>query len=210
MSTYVAVTDRISQPFNSGVHLTTTAVLFASRVSTTIPSRKPPAATLSMRDTWIQDSFGNYVPVTSDNSPSISGFNYQCVDFTDSHSSLLENHHLVQDNPPIIPTTVSMDSLHTSGVVDSEHDSDADNDQYLAPIDQIYDLMVQTLGEEYCSRPVEVFANSTISVTEQLVHKFDPNSVTKANSRLDTRLPIGASVLSVFQSLESINTTIPK
>ncbi|KAH3734163.1 hypothetical protein DPMN_040603 [Dreissena polymorpha] len=105
MSTHVAVTDPISQPFNSGVHFTTTAVIFAARVSTTIPSRKPPASTPSMRDTWVQDSFGMYVPVTSDNSPSISGFNYQCVDFADSHSSILENHHLVQDNSPIIPTT---------------------------------------------------------------------------------------------------------
>ncbi|KAH3800167.1 hypothetical protein DPMN_153796 [Dreissena polymorpha] len=58
-----------------------------------------------MRDTWVQDSFGNYVPVTSDNSPSISGFNYQWVDFADSHSLIPENQHLVQDNPPIIPTT---------------------------------------------------------------------------------------------------------
>ncbi|KAH3800436.1 hypothetical protein DPMN_154069 [Dreissena polymorpha] len=128
MSTHVAKTFPISQPFNSGVHLTTTAVLSAPRVSTTISSGKPPAATLSMRDTWVQDYFGNYVPITSDNSPSISGFNYQCVDFEDSHSSLKENHHLVQDNLPIIPTAVSMDSLHTSGVVDSEHESDADND----------------------------------------------------------------------------------
>ncbi|KAH3820820.1 hypothetical protein DPMN_122569 [Dreissena polymorpha] len=105
-----------------------------------------------------------------------------------------------------------MDSLHTSGVVDSEHDLDADNDtdQYLALIHQIYDLMFWTLGEEYCSQPVEMSANLTISVIEQLVGTFDPNSVTKASSRLDTCLLIGASVLSVFQSLESINTTIPK
>ncbi|KAH3824949.1 hypothetical protein DPMN_126809 [Dreissena polymorpha] len=62
-----------------------------------------------------------------------------------------------------------MDSLHTSGVVDSEHESDADNDtdQYLAPIHQMYDLMFQTLGEEYCSQPVKVSADSTILVTEQ-------------------------------------------
>ncbi|KAH3853354.1 hypothetical protein DPMN_095876 [Dreissena polymorpha] len=202
MLTHVAVTDPISQPFNSGVHLTTTAVLSAPRVSTTIPSRNPPAATLSMRETWVQDFFGNYVPITSDNSLSISGFNYQCVDFADSYSSIPENQHLVQDNPPIIPSTIARDSLHTSDVVESEHDLDADNDtdQYLAPIHQIYELMFQTLGEEYCSRPVEVSANSTISVTEQLVRTFDPNSVTKASSHVDTRLPIGASVLSVFQS----------
>ncbi|KAH3864321.1 hypothetical protein DPMN_027338 [Dreissena polymorpha] len=48
-----------------------------------------------------------------------------------------------------------------------------------------------------------------MSVTEQLVRTLDPNSVTKASSHVDTRLPIGASVLSVFQSLESFNT-IPK
>ncbi|KAH3833783.1 hypothetical protein DPMN_107099 [Dreissena polymorpha] len=114
MSTHVAVTDPISQPFNSGVHLTTTVVLSAPRVSTTIPSQKPPATTQSMRVTWVQDSFGNYVPVTSDNSPSISGFNYQCVDFADSHSSIPENHHLVQDNSPIIPTTDYGRELATS------------------------------------------------------------------------------------------------
>ncbi|KAH3800437.1 hypothetical protein DPMN_154070 [Dreissena polymorpha] len=74
----------------------------------------------------------------------------------------------------------------------------------------MYELIFQTLGKEYCSRPVEVSANSTISVTEQLVCTFDLNRVTKASSRLDTRLPIGASVLSVFQLLESINKTIPK
>ena len=65
----------------------------------------------------------------------------------------------------------------------------------------MYELMFQTLGEEYCSRPVEVSANSTISVTEQLVGTFDPPWYT---------FSIGASVLSVFQSLESINKTIPK
>ncbi|KAH3865915.1 hypothetical protein DPMN_028962 [Dreissena polymorpha] len=114
MSTHVALTDLISQPFNSGVHLTTTAVLSAPRVSTTIPSRKTPAATQSLRDKWGQGSFGQYVPVTTDNSPSISGFNYQCVDFADNHSSLPENHHLVQDNPPIIPTTDYGRELATS------------------------------------------------------------------------------------------------
>ncbi|KAH3787487.1 hypothetical protein DPMN_165611 [Dreissena polymorpha] len=51
MLTHVAVTDPILQSFNSGVHLTTTAVLSAPRVSTTIPSRKPPSASPSLRDT---------------------------------------------------------------------------------------------------------------------------------------------------------------
>ncbi|KAH3831812.1 hypothetical protein DPMN_105083 [Dreissena polymorpha] len=54
MSTHVALTDPISQPFKSGVNLTTTAVLSAPRVSTTIPSRKTPAATPSLRDTWVK------------------------------------------------------------------------------------------------------------------------------------------------------------
>ncbi|KAH3869693.1 hypothetical protein DPMN_032863 [Dreissena polymorpha] len=53
-------------------------------------------------------------------------------------------------------------------------------------------------------------SNWTISITEQLVRTFDPTMVTKARSRLDTRLPIGTTVLSVFQSLESVNKTIPK
>ncbi|KAH3837502.1 hypothetical protein DPMN_110893, partial [Dreissena polymorpha] len=64
-----------------------------------------------------------------------------------------------------------------AGGISFEHESNADNDtdQYLALIHQMYELMFQTLGEEYCSRPVEVSANSTISVTEQLVRTFDPN-----------------------------------
>ncbi|KAH3896755.1 hypothetical protein DPMN_020935 [Dreissena polymorpha] len=70
--------------------------------------------------------------------------------------------------------------------------------------------MFQTLGEEYSSRPVEVSTNSTISVTEQVVWTFDPYRVTKVSSRVDTHLPIGCSVLSVFQSLESVKKTIPK
>ncbi|KAH3779500.1 hypothetical protein DPMN_157303 [Dreissena polymorpha] len=41
MSTHVALTDPILQPFKSGVHLTTTAVLSAPRVSTTIPLENP-------------------------------------------------------------------------------------------------------------------------------------------------------------------------
>ncbi|KAH3702839.1 hypothetical protein DPMN_077865 [Dreissena polymorpha] len=98
--------------------------------------------------------------------------------------------------------------LCTSLVPDS--DADIDTDQYLVSINQIYELMFQTLGEDYCSRPVEVSTNSTISVTEQLVRTFDPNRVTKASSRVDIRLPIGSSVLSVFQSLESVNKTILK
>ncbi|KAH3696526.1 hypothetical protein DPMN_083991 [Dreissena polymorpha] len=87
----------------------------------------------------------------------------------------------MQDNLTIIPNSVSTDSLHTAGVAESEPDSDADidTDQYLASIIQIYELMFQTLCEEYSSRPVEVSTNSTISVTEQLVRTFDPNMVTK-------------------------------
>ncbi|KAH3864322.1 hypothetical protein DPMN_027339 [Dreissena polymorpha] len=131
MFTHDAVKDPISQPFNFGVHLTTMAVLSAPRVSTTIHSQKPPSASPSMRDTWVQNSFGNSIPVTSDNAPTNSGLNYHSTDVAD------------------IPTTIAEDSLHTSDVVDSEHDSDADNDtdQYLAPIHQIYDLMFHTLGE---------------------------------------------------------------
>ncbi|KAH3696392.1 hypothetical protein DPMN_083857 [Dreissena polymorpha] len=90
-----------------------------------------------------------FLPVTSDNLPSTSGFNYSCVDFADGHSSLPENYNLVQDNLTIIPNSVSTDCLHTAGVVDSEPDSDADieTDQYLASINQIYELISRLLAK---------------------------------------------------------------
>ncbi|KAH3822598.1 hypothetical protein DPMN_124382 [Dreissena polymorpha] len=70
--------------------------------------------------------------------------------------------------------------------------------------------MFRTLGEDYCPRPAELSSNATISVTEQLFGTFDPNRVIKSTARPDPRLPIGSTVLSVLQSLESANKTIPK
>ncbi|KAH3783315.1 hypothetical protein DPMN_161251 [Dreissena polymorpha] len=104
--------------------------------------------------------------------------------------------------------------MHTAGVVDNEADSEVDpnydTDHYLSSINQINELIFQTLGDDYCPRPVEMSTNLTIFITEKLVHTFDPNRLSKASSRIDTRLPIGSTVLSVFQSLESANKTIPK
>ncbi|KAH3697234.1 hypothetical protein DPMN_084726 [Dreissena polymorpha] len=61
--------------------------------------------------------------------------------------------------------------MHTAGVVDKEADSEADfnNDtyKYLASINQIYELIFRTLGDDYCPRPAEMSTNSTISITEQ-------------------------------------------
>ncbi|KAH3871043.1 hypothetical protein DPMN_034237 [Dreissena polymorpha] len=104
---------------------------------------------------------------------------------------------MAQDSFIPVPTV----SLHTSVPVESEAESDADidTDKFLVSSNQIYELIFQTLGEELCPRPVETSSNSTISITEQLVCTFDPTMVTKARSRLDTGLPIGTTVLSVFQ-----------
>ncbi|KAH3817177.1 hypothetical protein DPMN_118707 [Dreissena polymorpha] len=191
-------------------HLTTTASVSTPRVSSTVSSRVPPTATLSNPDTlWIQNSAGHFVPVNADNLPS-SGLHYQFTDVGDDHSLLPDNYNPVQD----ILTSVPADSIQTAGVVESEADSDAESnvetDQYLAPIGQIYELMFRTLGEDYCPRPAELSSNATISVTEQLFRTFDPNRVIKSTARPDPRLPIGSTVLSVLQSLESANKTIPK
>ncbi len=195
---------------SSGAHLTTTASVSTPRVSSTVSSRVLPTATLSNPDTlWIQNSAGHFVPVNADNLPS-SGLHYQFTDVGDDHSLLPDNYNPVQD----ILTSVPADSIQTAGVVESEADSDAESnvetDQYLAPIGQIYELMFRTLGEDYCPRPAELSSNATISVTEQLFRTFDPNRVIKSTARPDPRLPIGSTVLSVLQSLESANKTIPK
>ncbi|KAH3832088.1 hypothetical protein DPMN_105365 [Dreissena polymorpha] len=104
--------------------------------------------------------------------------------------------------------------MHTAGVVDNEADSEIDTnddtDQYLLSINQIYELIFQTLGDDYCQRPAEMSTNSTIYIPEKIFGTFDPNRLSKASSRIDTRLPIGSTVLSVFQSLESVNKNIPK
>ncbi|KAH3891260.1 hypothetical protein DPMN_015353 [Dreissena polymorpha] len=184
----------------SGAQLTTTATLSAPRVTSTVSSRTPPNATHSNPDVlWVQNASGHFVPVNADK-------HYQIADVVDDHSSLPDN--LAQDSFIPVPAV----SLHTSVPVESEAESDADIDtnKFLASSIQIYELIFQTLGEELCPRPVETSSNSTISITEQLVRTFDPTMVTKARSRLDTRLPIGTTVLSVFQSLESVNKTIPK
>ncbi|KAH3863862.1 hypothetical protein DPMN_026865 [Dreissena polymorpha] len=196
---------------SSGAHLTTTATLSAPRVSSTVSSRVPPTATLSNSDTlWISNSFGQFVLVNTDNFLSTSGLHYQFTYVVDGHSSLPDNHNLVQD----ILTSVPADSVHTADVVESKADSDAESnvetDQYLAPINEINELMFHILGEDYCPRPAELSSNATISVTEQLFRTFNPNRVCKLKARHDPRLPIGSTVLSVLQSLESANKTIPK
>ncbi|KAH3811697.1 hypothetical protein DPMN_140112 [Dreissena polymorpha] len=115
MFTHDAVTDSISQPFYSGVHLTTTAVLSAPRASTFIASRNP-RLLYRLCVTHGSIFLWNYVPVISDNSPSIFGFNYQCVDFADSHYSISE------DNPFILTTFYGREWQHHSPGIG--HDGD--------------------------------------------------------------------------------------
>ncbi|KAH3827861.1 hypothetical protein DPMN_129804 [Dreissena polymorpha] len=91
---------------------------------------------------------------------------------------------------------------------DAELNSDADH--YLASVNDVLELILQTLWEDYCPRPAVSSTNSTISVTVQLARIYDPDRINKARSCLDPRLPIRSTSLWVFQSLKFANKLIPK
>ncbi|KAH3877035.1 hypothetical protein DPMN_000889 [Dreissena polymorpha] len=108
-----------------------------------------------------------------------------------------------------IPTSSSADYIQTTdlavGSTETGSESNVKAESYLASINQVYEIMFHTLGEDFCPRPSMSATSYAISVTEQLARKHDPDRVSKATSRVDLRLPIGSTTVSVFQSLEPSN-----
>ncbi|KAH3854018.1 hypothetical protein DPMN_096557 [Dreissena polymorpha] len=112
-----------------------------------------------------------------------------------------------------IPTSSSNDYIQTTdlavGSTETGSESNVEAESYMVSINQVYEMMFHTLGEDYCPRPSMSATSSAISITEQLARKHDPNRISKATSHVDFRLPFGSTTMSVFQSLEPSNKPSP-
>ncbi|KAH3696467.1 hypothetical protein DPMN_083932 [Dreissena polymorpha] len=102
-------------------------------------------------------------------------------------------------------TTVLVDGSAEAGLeayVEAEH-------YHLASIHQVYELMFETLDDDFCRRPSLSATGSAVTVTERVVRRREPDRISKATSRVDLRLPIGSTTMSVSESLESTNNPSP-
>ncbi|KAH3711357.1 hypothetical protein DPMN_070862 [Dreissena polymorpha] len=199
------------QAQGTGVNLTTSAAFSAPRVSSTLHRSIPrAAATPSNPNTlWIQQSPGIFVPFSTDPLPATSGIQSESADLisegTNSPAISLmvpENDSLmIEANESIIPSPISTGFNQSNATADGSIEAGSESNEaelyYLASINQVYELMFNTLDENFCPRPSLSLTGSAVTVTEQ------------ATSRVDLRLPIGSSTMAVFQSLEPPNKPSP-
>ena len=211
------------QAQGTGVNLTTSAAFSAPRVSSTLHRSIPrAAATPSNPNTlWIQQSPGIFVPFSTDPLPATSGIQSESADLISERPnspaiSLMvpENDSLmIEANESIIPSPISTGFNQSNAPADGSIEAGSESNEaelyYLASINQVYELMFNTLDEDFCPRPSLSLTGSAVTVTEQVARRREPGRISKATSRVDLRLPIGSSTMAVFQSLEPANKPSP-
>ncbi|KAH3886090.1 hypothetical protein DPMN_010091 [Dreissena polymorpha] len=207
------------QAQGTGVNLTTSAAFSAPRVSSTLHRSIPrAAATPSNPNTlWIQQSPGIFVPFSTDPLPATSGIQSESADLISERPnspaiSLMvpENDSLmIEANESIIPSPISTGFNQSNAPADGSIEEGSESNEaelyYLASINQVYELMFNTLDEDFCPRPSLSLTGSAVTVTEQEARRREPRRISKATSRVVLRLPIGSSTMAVFQSLEPAN-----
>ncbi|KAH3887751.1 hypothetical protein DPMN_011770 [Dreissena polymorpha] len=211
------------QAQGTGVNLTTSAAFSAPQVSSTLHRSIPwAAATPSNPNTlWIQQSPGIFVPFSTDPLPATSGIQSESADLISERPnspaiSLMvpENDSLmIEANESIIPSPISTGFNQSNAPADGSIEAGSESNEadlyYLASINQVYELMFNTLDEDFCPRPSLSLTGSAVTITEQVAHRREPSRISKATSRVDLRLPIGSSTMAVFQSLEPANKPSP-
>ncbi|KAH3716598.1 hypothetical protein DPMN_059322 [Dreissena polymorpha] len=199
------------QAQGTGVNLTTSAAFSAPRVSSTLHRSIPrAAATPSNPNTlWIQQSPGIFVPFSTDPLPETAGIHSESADLISDRPNSPAISLMVPENDPLmieadessIPTSVSTGFNQYNAPADGSIEAGSESNEvelyYLASINQVYELMFNTLDEDFCPRPSLSLTGSAVTVTEQ------------ATSGVDLRLPIGSSTMAVFQSLEPANKPSP-
>ncbi|KAH3831263.1 hypothetical protein DPMN_104525 [Dreissena polymorpha] len=120
---------------------------------------------------------------------------------------------MIEANESIIPTSISTGFNQSNAPADGSIERGSESNEaelyYLASINQVNELMFNTLDEDFCPCPSLSLTGSAVTVTEQLARRREPGRISKATSRVDLRLPIGSSTMAVFQSLEPANKPSP-
>ena len=82
------------------------------------------------------------------------------------------DHHLGQD----------------SSAVPFEAGSEAQEPEqlYLASINQVYELIFNTLDDAFCPRPAQSIIGSVIIVTKKVAHRREPDGVDQATGQVDS------------------------
>ncbi|KAH3829819.1 hypothetical protein DPMN_103048 [Dreissena polymorpha] len=211
------------QAQGTGVNLTTSAAFSAPRVSSTLHRSIPRAAATpsNPNSLWIQQSPGIFVPFSTDPLPATSGIQSESADLISERPnspaiSLMvpENDSLmIEANESIIPSPISTGFNQSNAPADGSIEAGSESNEaelyYLASINQVYELMFNTLDEDFCPHPSLSLTGSEVTVTEQVARRREPGRISKATSRVDLRLPIGSSTMAVFQSLEPANKPSP-
>ena len=76
---------------------------------------------------------------------------------------------------------------------------------YLASINQVYELIFNTLDDDFCPRPTQSIIGSAVTVTQKVASRREPDRVGRATGRVDLRLPIGSTITSAFDTVEAAN-----
>ncbi|KAH3708232.1 hypothetical protein DPMN_067676 [Dreissena polymorpha] len=147
------------QAQGTGVNLTTSAAFSTPRVSSTLHRSIPrAAATPSNPNTlWIQQSPGIFVPFSTDPLPATSGIQSESADLISERPnspaiSLMvpENDSLmIEANESIIPSPISTGFNQSNAPADGSIEAGSESYEaelyYLASINQVYELMFNTL-----------------------------------------------------------------
>ncbi|KAH3887166.1 hypothetical protein DPMN_011182 [Dreissena polymorpha] len=79
---------------------------------------------------------------------------------------------MIEANESIIPTSIStgfnQSIAPADGSIEAGLESNEDELYYLASINQVYELMFNTLDEDFCPRPSLSLTGSAVTVTEQV------------------------------------------
>ena len=92
--------------------------------------------------------------------------------------------------PSGIPTSVSAGYMQTTGLADGSAEAGLEANveaehYYLASIHQVYELMLETLDDDFCPRPSLLATDSAVTITEQVARRREPGRISKATSRVD-------------------------
>ena len=218
-------------PSGSSVHLTGT--LQAPGVSATVPCRISPAATPANPETiWIQQTSGHFepsnlglppqasdLPSTRPLSPALS------LQVPADDPLVLEGQYVPwSGTKPSGSSALNLGLMEYTDRVDPSHSGDPDQSpgqdssavpseagsevqepepHYLASINQVYEVIFNTLDDDFCKRPAQSIIGSAVTVTKKVARRPQPDRVGRATGREDLCIPIGSTIKSAFDTVEA-------
>ncbi|KAH3794937.1 hypothetical protein DPMN_148478 [Dreissena polymorpha] len=93
---------------------------------------------------------------------------------------------MIEANESFIPTSISTGFNQSNAPADGSIKAGSESNEaelyYLASINQVYELMFNTLDEDFCPRPSLSLTGSAVTVTEQVARRREPGRISKATS----------------------------